>query len=208
MVGPRGPGQHRRAALATVLIRPTRAAARRKRLGSRGGLSGALPHHAHPAADAGEHRSRRRCAGVALRATPLPRRRRHARCPAFARRRPRTAGGACGAARRGDRRMQERRGRVRATHASLPRRERRCMRASRDGRHRDLRRDRERRDAPQPLCGRARSRCAESLRSVARTRSEARRGRHATAHACRECARACRALRTSVARVRMHGVAA
>src|SRR5436190_1285811 len=30
----------------------------------------------------------------------------------------------------------------------------------------------------------------------------------ATAHACRECARACRALRTSVARVRMHGVAA
>ena len=30
----------------------------------------------------------------------------------------------------------------------------------------------------------------------------------ATARACRECARACRALRTSVAPVRMHGVAA
>ena len=30
----------------------------------------------------------------------------------------------------------------------------------------------------------------------------------ATAQACRECARACRALRTSVAPVRMHGVAA
>ena len=33
-------------------------------------------------------------------------------------------------------------------------------------------------------------------------------GGDATAQACRECARACRALRTSVAPVRMHGVAA